>query len=84
MARITFTLDAWAVFDGTNEDEIRAVAGDQYAGRDGDALTVLGGGGRPEPVAPGWAVYRAAGAARATVCSPEAWTAMGGPRPGTP
>lgn len=82
-ARITFALDGWAVWDGTSdasEAEVRDVAGDQFLERAGDAVLVQGAGGRPERMTAGWAVYRASGAQRATVCAPDAWVAMGGPR----
>ena len=83
-ARITFTLDAWAVWDGANVAGVRAVAGEQFLGRDGDILVFQGARG-PERITAGWVVYRAMGAdgkpaARATVCGPEAWAAMGGPQ----
>ena len=80
--RITFTLDAWAVWDGTDasEAEVRDVAGEQFLKRSQDAVVVQGAGGRVERMTPGWAVYRVAGSARATVCGPEAWAAMGGPK----
>ena len=84
-ARITFTLDDWAVFDGTNEARIRDVAGEQFLERAGDAVVVQSTDGRPERLTAGWVVYRVAGpdgkpAERATVCGPGAWKAMGGPQ----
>lgn len=82
-ARITFDLDGWAVWDGASvasEARVRKVAGEQFLKRARDAVIVQGAGGRVERMEPGWAVYRATGAQQATVCSPEAWAAMGGPQ----
>lgn len=79
--RISFALDSWATWDGTDAsgERVRAVAPGQFE--------VWGGlgvfrraDGRLEEMAPGWVVYRPEGAARATACTPEAWAAMGGPQ----
>ena len=82
MTVISFELDGWAVWDGTDAGEarVRDVAGEQFLKRSQDAVVVQGAGGRVERMTPGWAVYRVAGSARATVCSPESWLAMGGPK----
>ncbi len=76
-AAISFSC-TYAVWDGGNEDELRSVAGDQFVRLDGDVAVVRGASSREEAMTPGWVTYRAAGSARAAVCSPEAWAAMTG------
>lgn len=78
--RLAADIDDYAVFDGTDEDGLRRVAGSQIEpGADGPVFR------RPDgtavQMASGWVVARTA-KGHVMAVTPEAWADMGGPQPG--
>jgi hypothetical protein len=72
----TKALEGRAVrWDGTNADELQALAGERYEGTHASSALVRGGSGELVHVRPGWVVSHWDGQDGVTVSSAEAWAA---------